>query len=46
MDIAFDFKGDPLGGVIHNCKFAIFSSQFCIIITNFVHFRSPRKGWH
>lgn len=21
MDIEFDFKGDPLGGVISNCKY-------------------------
>ena len=24
MDIEFDFKGDPLGGVISNCKLIFF----------------------
>lgn len=23
MDIEFDYKGDPLGGVITNCKYII-----------------------
>lgn len=23
MDIEFDFKGDPLGGVINNCKYGL-----------------------
>jgi len=22
MDIAFNYQGEPLGGVVHNCKFA------------------------
>ena len=26
MDIEFDFKGDPLGGVISNCQFFIQSN--------------------
>lgn len=26
MDIEFDFKGDPLGGVISNCEYELFKS--------------------
>ena len=24
MDIEFDFKGDPIGGVITNCKYTLY----------------------
>ena len=33
MDIEFDFKGDPLGGVISNCKLIFFLKS--VILFNF-----------
>lgn len=37
MDIEFDFKGDPLGGVISNCK----SDQCCNVATENI-----TRCWH
>ena len=31
MDIEFDFKGDPIGGVITNCKLKYFFSSRILI---------------
>jgi len=32
MDIEFDFKGDPVGGVITNCKYYSVTSSFCVLL--------------
>ena len=39
MDIAFDFRGDPLGGVIHNCE----SFIYIIYLYLFLIFVLPRS---
>ena len=31
MDIEFDFKGDPVGGVITKCKLILFTNNECIV---------------
>ena len=31
MDIEFDFKGDPVGGVITKCKLILFANNECIV---------------
>ena len=30
MDLEFDFKGDPIGGVISNCKYHAFPLSICV----------------
>lgn len=41
MDIAFDFRGDPLGGVIHNCEFVIVLLDFYLFLI--LHFQISLK---
>ena len=31
MDIAFNYSGEPLGGVVHNCKLVAICSVFMIL---------------
>ncbi len=42
MDIEFDYKGDPVGGVISTCK--QWSCEYEIFYLFFFNFRLARKG--
>ena len=41
MDIEFDHKGDPVGGIITNCKVALFFPKNILIFIFFVS--SPQR---
>ena len=43
MDIEFDFKGDPVGGVITKCKLILFTSKWmhCTLVFVFIGLCSP-----
>ena len=41
MDIEFDFKGDPVGGVITKCKLILFTNECIVQSLSFLVLCSP-----
>lgn len=44
MDIEFDFKGDPIGGVITNCKHLSLSIKYPVIKFSILEFSCNFKN--
>lgn len=39
MDLEFDFKGDPIGGVISNCKYHVANNGICKLLCLVLNFK-------